>query len=110
MYDTSAVKKEIGAAGDDFRKNLDNLRADLDLLREDLMRIGADKAEVASGQVAERLAALQRNASAFMETASAEGRSVRADLETRIKDNPIGAVGVAVAAGFVLGKLLFPSK
>jgi len=83
-------------------EHIEQLRKDVDALRQDFASLLENAGELAEYQT-------QRGVERSREAGKAArdyAVSARDDLETQVRDNPLVAAAAAVAAGFVLAKLL----
>jgi ElaB/YqjD/DUF883 family membrane-anchored ribosome-binding protein len=100
-----------GAAAD-LRRDVDAIKSDLAALREDLASIvnsAVQAGKAQAGDARERLSDMARSrleqVGSTWEDANLRGREILDQVQHQIEDRPLQAVGIAFAAGLVLGAL-----
>lgn len=90
----------------DLKEDLARLRKDFALLKDDLLKLGSQRAADASDSIEKNIDKAKTKTSQFMEAADAETRAAATAVQETVRDNPVAALGAAVAFGFVLGRSL----
>ena len=92
--------------------DLDSLKADLGELRAELaavvkavQNLGSTAVATAKRQHGAALERLSSEAESLAADVTAAGRNQKAELEQRIRDQPLMAVGIAFAVGVLFGSL-----
>jgi ElaB/YqjD/DUF883 family membrane-anchored ribosome-binding protein len=94
--------------GDDvelLKAELATLRGDVERLGETLKSAGLTAVEVARRHGTERLDRVRAEAEGLAETVKATGRGQIAEIEKRIREQPLTAVAVAFGTGMLLAML-----
>ena len=91
---------ETGSA-EAMKDDVENLKADIAQLREDLKSIFGDLKGYAGAQAQEGF----EKGKAFAADAGEQLESARDDLQVKIREKPLTAVGVAFGAGLLLALL-----
>ena len=86
---------------DSIKDDVDHLKEDLALLREDLRAIFGDLKGYASVQAKEGV----EKGKAFATDAGEQIDAVRDDLQDKIREKPLTAVGLAFGAGLLIALL-----
>jgi ElaB/YqjD/DUF883 family membrane-anchored ribosome-binding protein len=89
-----------------LRADIATLRADVERLTGTLKNIGGAAVESARRRGTEAVERVKTEAGHLAENVAAAGRTQVADLERRIKEQPLLAIGVAFGIGAILAKLL----
>jgi ElaB/YqjD/DUF883 family membrane-anchored ribosome-binding protein len=110
---TDPAAQAAASAASELRRDVDAIRADLGALREDLTAIvnsavNAGKAQ--AGDATERLTQAARSRLDQMGTAwedmNLRGREALDQVQSRIEEHPLQSVGIAFAAGLLLGVIV----
>jgi ElaB/YqjD/DUF883 family membrane-anchored ribosome-binding protein len=106
---TQVARGGLAAAPDDemdaLRGDLVALRAELDAVVKAIKGLGANAVAAAKRQQGAAVGHLTDEAQAMVAEISATGRNQVAELERRIRDQPLAAVGIAFAVGLLFGSL-----
>lgn len=106
MADT--IQPSRATRGEDLetlKADIATLRADVERLTGTLKSIGGSAMDSARRRGAEAVERVKTEAGAFAENVTATGKTQVADLERRIKEQPLLAVGVAFGIGAILARL-----
>lgn len=104
-----SIQPSRATRGEDMetlRNDIATLRTDVERLTGTLKSIGGSAVESARKRGAEAVERVKTEAGHLAENVAATGRTQVADLERRIKEQPLLAVGVAFGIGAILSKLL----
>jgi ElaB/YqjD/DUF883 family membrane-anchored ribosome-binding protein len=95
-----------------LKSDVDALRQDLDALRKDLSRLAQDARKVAGEELrktADRAGAefekLGERTGEWSEDARRRASETRDLVEDRIREHPFAAIGIALAAGFLVAAI-----
>lgn len=89
----------------DVQAELDNLRRDIAALTQAITSLGSAKLQEAGARATEMGAEMAGASAAAYQSARDGLRSAEQDLETRIRNNPLQAVGIAAGIGFLAALL-----
>jgi len=80
--------------------------ADVERVKEDLAALKADLARLAKGLKDEATGQISEKASAIYDKLREEGDETTEALARHVRERPLASLGIALAVGFVLGRLL----
>lgn len=101
MVGTPGSTTPNGNGASASKADYDTLKADLNALREDFMSLATNSGKIASDQ----MKGITRQASKYADVAGKEIGKYRDVAEDKIRDHPFAAVGIALAAGFLIASL-----
>jgi ElaB/YqjD/DUF883 family membrane-anchored ribosome-binding protein len=108
--DTRKSNGHIDASVHELEDRIDELRSEIASLAKSLASLGASKVEHQLQDyrdVIEKLAGEAVHASAkALDSARAEANALEEAFETRVKSNPLQAIGIAAGIGFLAAILL----
>ncbi|MCA0042241.1 DUF883 family protein [Celeribacter litoreus] len=90
---------------DDLRKEMDVLKADIHALTQTLKGVGEAKGSEISDNMRNKVHQLQARATEGAEKAAEKAEDTYHKTEDKVRENPAAAMGIAAAAGFVVGLL-----
>ena len=96
MTDKTANTVKLKAVDD-----MDSLKGDLNALREDLKSVMGNVKDLAAIRANDGVEKGKELAS----TLGTKAEKVQSDLETRVRENPLAAVGIAFGAGLILAMM-----
>ena len=105
---TENITPSRATRGEDMetlRADIATLRADVERLTGTLKSIGGSAMDSARRRGAEAVERVKAGAGTLAENVAATGKTQVADLERRIKEQPLLAVGVAFGIGAILARL-----
>ncbi|MBV8765100.1 MAG: DUF883 family protein [Hyphomicrobiales bacterium] len=102
----SAVQKAAGNAMNEIASgDLDSLRADVTKLAQTVSQLVQNQANSTRNQITNAVGAAGDNLSQTAAMAQDRFMSMEAEMESKIKQNPLAAVGVAFGIGLLIGKM-----
>jgi ElaB/YqjD/DUF883 family membrane-anchored ribosome-binding protein len=90
-----------GASAGAVKTDYEALKNDVKTLREDLAALAKDAGKAASTE-AQRHA---RKAEKYVDNARTQAGEYRDIVEDKVRDHPFAAIGIALAAGFIVASL-----
>lgn len=90
----------------ELEDQLKTARQDIETLAKMAGARATDEAGAVAGRVSERIDGLSEESRAMYEAARRQGVALRGRAEDEVREHPLMATGLAVAAGFLLASLL----
>lgn len=88
--------------GSDVEAQIERIREDIAALTKTVAAYGAGKADKYTAEAEKAGKDILRASHSALENARAEVAAVEKDVEARVRENPLQALGVAVGLGFLL--------
>ncbi len=88
---------------EDLRKEMDVLKSDILALTQTLKGVGEAKGTEATDAMRDKVHQLQTRAANGADQAIAKTEDAYRKTEDKVRENPAAAVGIAAAAGFLVG-------
>ena len=98
---SSTTTTGTGAPASAVKSDYDALKNDVKALREDIAALAQDAGK-AAGAEARRQA---KKAEKYVDSAGKQASEYRDIVEDKVRDHPFAAIGIALAAGFIVASL-----
>ncbi|MDX6805194.1 hypothetical protein [Terrihabitans rhizophilus] len=109
---TSSAKAAVGNSADDLAVDARIASADLETLRDDVLRLSKAVTALVSAQaqsarvtVTDKANELYDTGLDYVRTAEDQVRSVADDVSVSVRQNPLTAIGITFAVGYILGRI-----
>jgi ElaB/YqjD/DUF883 family membrane-anchored ribosome-binding protein len=107
LDETTAAAKEVLKVGKERAQTaISSSKEHLSQAAKDIGEAASAKYQDIRGQVGSKAQEYKGRAQEAYGTATNKARGVQSDTEQFIRDNPLQAIGIAAAAGFVLGLIM----